>query len=388
MAQDALIALALAACLAGGEAGPKPPAGQDVSPAGQSPAADLAARADAARRADRPDDAIPLYRKALAQRPAWAEGWFHLGALLYGREAHAEAAAALRRATRLAPKVGTAWALLGLCEYRLGQHAPALDHLRRGRSLGVSADPQFRQVLRYHEGLLLVHAAEFERAQEVLDELSADGLESEELLLAQGLAALRMRPEELPAVASPERALAIAAGRAQTLAARKRFDEARRAYEQLTAEHPRRRHLQYALGRHFVRTQQPEQAAAAFAREIANSPDHVPARLGLAAIRAQDDPAAARRLAEEAVRLNPRIPLGHYLLGTLLLEAGELQPAIVALETAERSVKEDPGVYYALSRAYARAGRTADAEKARATFTRLNEARQAAARRVPDEERP
>ena len=46
-------------------------------------------------------------------------------------------------------------------------------------------------------------------------------------------------------------------------------------------------------------------------------------------------------------------------------------------------MKDDPGVYYALSRAYAQLGRTAEADRARATFTRLNEARQAAARRTP-----
>ncbi len=71
--------------------------------------------------------------------------------------------------------------MLGLCEYRLGAFAPALAHVQRGRRLGVSADPQFRLVMRYHEGLLLVHAAEFERAQETLDELSAEGVDTEDL---------------------------------------------------------------------------------------------------------------------------------------------------------------------------------------------------------------
>ena len=258
---------------------------------GPADAASLAARAEAARAANRPDEAIALYRQALQARPRWAEGWFHLGTLLYDRDAHADAAAALRKATALDPSVGTAWVMLGLCEYRLGAFAQALAHVQRGRRLGVSADPQFRLVMRYHEGLLLVHAAEFERAQETLDELSAEGVDTEDLDLAQGLAALRMRPGDLAPGASPQRAIVIAAGRAEGLFARKQFTEAQRAFETLAADHPTTRNVHYALGRYFVRTEQPAPAVAAFEREIAVSPDHVPARLGIAAIVMQDDPA-------------------------------------------------------------------------------------------------
>ena len=214
--------------------------------------------------------------------------------------------------------------MLGLCEYRLGAFAPALAHVQRGRRLGVSADPQFRLVMRYHEGLLLVHAAEFERAQETLDELSAEGVDTEDLDVAQGLAALRMRPARSSAPgASPQRAIVIAAGRAEGLAARKQFAEAQRAFEALAADHPTTRNVHYALGRYFVRTEQPAPAAAAFEREIAVSPDHVPARLGIAAIVLQDDPARALRLVDEAIARNPRVPLAHYLRGRLLLDRGD-----------------------------------------------------------------
>jgi tetratricopeptide (TPR) repeat protein len=342
-----------------------PAAGNQSAPAD---AASLAARAEAARAADRPDEAIPLYRRVLQVRPRWAEGWFHLGTMLYDRDAHADAAAALRKATTLDPSVGTAWVMLGLCEYRLGAFTQALAHVQRGRRLGVSADPQFRLVMRYHEGLLLVHAAEFERAQETLDELSADGVDTEDLDLAQGLAALRMRPGDVAPGASPHRAVVT---------------EAQRAFEALAADHPTTRNVHYALGRYFVRTEQPAPAAAAFEREIAISPDHVPARLGIAAIVLQDDPARALRLVDEAIARNPRVPLAHYLRGRLLLDRGDAAGAVPALEAAERSVKDDPGVYYALSRAYTQLGRQADADRARATFTRLNDARQAAARRAP-----
>src|SRR3954469_15947626 len=74
-----------------------------------------------ARRAEdlvdsKPTEAAELYRKALALRPDWAEGWLYLGASLYATDRFAEATDAFRKGTRLAPTKGTAWAFLGLCE--------------------------------------------------------------------------------------------------------------------------------------------------------------------------------------------------------------------------------------------------------------------------------
>jgi tetratricopeptide (TPR) repeat protein len=344
----------------------------------------LSTQAEEARLSNRTEDAIALYRKALSARPAWAEGWWHLGTLLYDRDAFADAEAAFHKATSLNPKVGTAWVMRGLCEFRLGRHDEALAHIQRGRRLGTSPDPQFRQVMLYHEGVLLLGKSEFERAQETLGVLSADGVEMDDLTIALGQSVLRLRPSDLPEAESVERDLVRRAGRAESLAAQKKFDEALREYERLAADFPRVRNVHYAIGRYFVSTSQPEQAMIAYQREIENSPEHVPARLGIAAILAETDPARALPFAEDAVKLNSQIPLGHYILGTLLLHTDQIDRAIAELETAERSVKDDPGVYYALGRAYARVGRTQDAARVRAVFKRLTEERQRAARKGTD----
>lgn len=345
----------------------------------------VARRADAARLANRPHEAIPLYRAALASDPDWAEGWFHLGTLLYAQDDCGPAASAFERASSLAPEVGTAWVMLGLCQFQLGQHDEALASLVKGRQLGLGADPQLRRVVQYHEGLLLLEQGEFERAQDTLGSLGAEPGEEEEVIVALGHAVLRVRPSTTDTGDVAQRDLLIRAGRAEHLAVRKKFEESRQAYERLAADFPHVRNIHYAVGRFFASNAQPEKAVAAYERELQRFPDHVPARLGIAAIKAETDPAAALPYAEEAVGINPRIPLGHYLLGSLLLRTGgDLGRAIAALETAERSVRDDPGLYYALGRAYARAGRSEDAARAREVFERLTEAQQAAARRAPE----
>lgn len=334
--------------------------------------AQVAAQAEEARSAGRLEDAIKLYRKATALQPRWAEGWWYLGTLLYDREAFADAAAALSKATALSPQVGTAWVMLGLCEFQLGRFNDALTHIQRGRKLGVSADPQFRKVMLYHEGVLLVGKGEFEQAQETLAGLSREGVESEDVTIALGLAALRLRPSELLAADAARRDVARRVGRAEQLAAQKRFDEAAHEYARLVADFPTKPNVQYAYGRYLLASNDTERAAAAFQREIENNPTHLPAHLFLADAKLSlKDFVGGLPYAEKAVKLNPRLPLGHYLLGSLLLETGDTARAIGELETAERLLPNEPKMHFALGRAYARAGRRQDAARARANFERL-----------------
>ena len=309
-------------------------------------------------------------------RPNWTEGWWYLGTLLYDRDAFAEAAAAFKRAVDLDPKVGTVWVMLGLCEFKLGRHADALAHIQRGRRLGTSADPQFRRVMLYHEGLLLIGKGAFEQARRTLSLLSREGVESEELLTALGLAALNRRFADLLAGGQRMQRLVQRVGRAEHLAAQKRVAEALREYEGLLAEFPKERNVNYAFGRFLLDVRDNERAALAFAREIENHPDNVAARLNFAALKARTDPHLALRHAEEAVRLDARLPLGHYLLGTLLLQTDQIARAIAELEIARRALPREPQIYFALARAYARANRPQDAERARAIFRRLTEERQ------------
>lgn len=336
----------------------------------------VASQADRARQANRVEEALRHYRRALTMRPNWAEGWWYLGTLLYDRDAFAEAAAAFKRAADLDPKVGTTWVMLGLCEFKLGRHADALAHIQRGRRLGTSADPQFRRVMLYHEGLLLIGKGAFEQARRTLSPLSREGVESEELLTALGLAALNRRFADLLAGGQRMQRLVQRVGRAEHLAAQKRVDEALREYEGLLAEFPEERNVNYAFGRFLLDVRDNERAALAFAREIAIHPDNVAARLNFAALKARTDPHLALRHAEEAVRLDARLPLGHYLLGTLLLQTDQIARAIAELEVARRALPREPQIYFALARAYARANRPQDAERARAIFRRLTEERQ------------
>ncbi len=339
----------------------------------------IAAAATAAREADKIDEAIGLYRQAVALRPAWAEGWWFLGTLYYDHDQYAEAAKAFKQTAQIQQKVGAPWAMLGLCEFQLARYDDARGHFEQARILGLGDNTELTRVMRYHDGLISILKGDFEKAQETLGSLSYEGLKSEELIISLGLAILRigMTPKEIT-ISYPDRALIRRAGLAEHFAAEKNMSDAQREYEMVVRDYGKVANVQYAYGRFLLTNRDDDGAQTAFQHELQNSPKHALARCQLANIKLRNkDVEGGLPLAEEAVRIAPRLPLGHYVFGRLLLDAGQNDRAIVELEAASKMVPNEPKIYFALARAYTKAKRKQDADKARATFARLSKAESA-----------
>jgi predicted Zn-dependent protease len=328
-------------------------------------------RAEAAREAGRLDDAVSSYRKALALRSTWKEGWWALGTILYEQDAHRDAARAFRRVVSLDPKNGTAHLMLALCEYQLDADASAQANIQTAKTLGVQLEGGLPQVLTYHEGMLLLRAGRYERALETLQPLVSAGVEGEDLELALGMGVLLVRPRDAPPEGSPTRAMVTRAGRAERHHMAKEFAAARREYAALVSDAPAFANVHYAYGRFLLATEGLERGIQELLKEIEAHPEHVRARMQVAAARYRVDSAAGLPFAREVVRLAPDYPFGHYLLGLLYVDTGEITRAIPELETAARMLPEEAQFQFALGNAYARAGRAAEAARARAAFTRL-----------------
>jgi tetratricopeptide (TPR) repeat protein len=341
----------------------------------------LKAQADEAREAGRLEDAIELYRKAVAVSPKWVDGWWYLATLLYDRDRYAEAVPAFKRVTELQPKAGAPFVMLGLCEFRVGNYDNALGRIRQGRQIGIGDKRDLDMAMRYHEGMLLLLKGDFETAQTLFGGLSYENVNREDLIIAHGLAVLRL--PMLPSQIAPDyrdREIIRRAGFAEHLSAQKNQGDARQEYERLAADHPKAPGVQYACGRYLLTQRNDEGAIAAFKKEIENSPSHALARLQIAYIHMRNrEPEAGLKFAQEAVDLHARLPLGHYILGRIHFEMGENARAVEELETARRLSPNEPRIHFTLSRAYARAGRKAEADQARETFARLNKIAEEAA---------
>lgn len=335
----------------------------------------LAKRADEAREANRPDEAAALYLQALRLKPAWKEGWWRAGAIFYERDRYTDAREAFLKLVAIDRKFGAALAMLGLCEFRLRQYEPALIHLRRGNLLGVGESQELRTVARYHESILHNRFGQFELAYDVMAPLINEQPETPDLVFALGLTMLRMAclPPDAPA---DMREIAFKAGRATAYLITKRQQEAAREFKEMAENYPDAPGAHYAYGVFLLR-ENPEVAIEEFRRELQISPKHVHARLQIAfEMIKQARHADGLAYAEEAVKLAPDLFAAHNALGRMLLETGEIERAIKEIETAVKLAPESPEMYFALARAYNRANRPKDAERARAEFTRLSNIRQ------------
>ncbi len=332
----------------------------------------LAAKATAARDAERLDEAVPLFRKALTLRPSWAEGWWSLGTIEYDRDQYSAAAHEFQKLLSLAPKNGTARAMLGLCQFELGRDEAALKNLQEGRALGVATDLQLQEVVLYHEGILLLRKAQFKVARTTFAMLCKMDTGSGPMMEGMGLTVLRISPNEVPSPGSTDSEVIRRAGNAACLSTMKRFDEARQEYLKLVNDYPDFPNVHYAFGLSLVESNDKPKAVEQFKTEIEKYPKNVAARLEIAAALYKVDSNAALPYAQEAVSINPQQPFAHYLLGLLLLDTDEYAKAIPELEIAAKAFPSEKKVFFALGSAYSRAGRRQEAANARATFERLD----------------
>jgi tetratricopeptide (TPR) repeat protein len=344
-----------------------------VPAAGQPPPTfdTLAKQAAKARAENRLEEAVTLYRQALARKPGWIEGRWYVGSMLYELDRHAEARDEFAKLLARQPNHAAATGLKGLCEFGLGRHEEALRSLLRARTLGIAGTPGIEAVVRYHTGILLTVSGEFEAGQAVLTEFASEPVPRPQVIEAMGLNLLRMRV--LPAAIDPaNRAMIRLAGEAAFAIASRRRTEAGPILDTLVARYGTTPNVHYARGV-FRLTEAPDTAIADFGREIEVSPNHVPARLQIVfELLKRGDASGALPYARAAAALDAEFFAARLALGQVLLDLGEIDAAIPELERAATLAPGSPQPPFLLARAYTRAGRPADAARAREQFARLD----------------
>ena len=354
-----------------------PPAPKAAPAPASSPAFDAAAKkAEGAKEAGRYDEAIQLYRQALKLKPAWTEGRFVLGTMLYDHDRYDEARVEFRTLAQADPKNGTVVALKGLCEFRLKNYERALRELESARSMGV-ANNEIMSVTSFHVAILLNRFEQFEAAFEILRKFAQAEKDSQGVIEAFGLSVMRMPflPDEVPA---ERREMVLMAGRAGFHQAKGRSSAlGRQAFEELISRYPTAPNVHYAFGVYLL-GEQPEVAIEEFKRELRSSPNHFAAMLQIAyELLKEGRFEEAKPFAASAVELAPGLYAARNALGRALLETGDVEGATQQLEAGVKLAPDSPEMRFALARAYAKAGRDEEAAKERAAFVKLGRARRA-----------
>ena len=359
----------------------KPP---ESSKSGGSPAFQrVSTQATQAREANRTEEAIELYAKALKLNPRWNEGWWYLGTLYYDSDRYADGAAAFHNLVELSPEYGPGLAMLGLCEFELHDYKNSFIHLQRGRLKGLGDNKELVHVTRYHQALVAILGGDFDDAKDLLSSLVTENVLSNDVKLALGLALLHVAllPSQID---SSKDALIAAAGNVAELEALGDFDAAKKGFEQLSHDYPSTPFVHFAYGAMLAQLSEYEPAEQQLLEEIKANPGSSMPYMQLAYIDIRlsryDD---ALPLARKAVGLVPESFAAHYLLGRVLLESGQVYASLEELSIAKRLGPYSPEVRYSLARALARAKRPKEAAQEQAEFQRLNALAEQAKQKSP-----
>lgn len=329
---------------------------------------------EALRQQNKIDDAIAVYKKGVALRPSWDEGWWYLGTLYYDLDQYPAGRDAFKHLTLIKPQVAAAWALLGLCEYETRDYANSLKHLGRGITLGVDTEQNISDVVHYHFALLLTRNGQFEQAMKTLGLFAQRNLDQPDYVEAMGIAALRkpLLPTELP---PSEREMVLDVGRAMYDATALKTVVAAAEFKTVVQKYSTQPNIHYLYGS-FLLFSDVDAGVAELKRELEVSPTHVPTLVTLASeyLKVQDYKTGLP-FAEKAVDANPTSFPAHAVLGRILCEGGIDEPrGVKELEKARALEPASPQVHMALATAYAKVGRKDDAAKERQEFLRERKA--------------
>lgn len=316
-----------------------------------------------------PEQAIQLYKQALAIRPDWAEGWLYLGGTLYQLGHYPEATDALHKGLDLAPVFANGWALLGLSESQLEDEDQALTDIRKGEEMGLSGGVQFETAVRLRAAQLLILSSAFDEALVQIEPLTKYPDEPPAVEEMMGLCALA-GPDDLARITPARRAVVDLAGKAAWSFATQHPDAAAARYRELLAKYPDEPGVHYAYGLFLLETDIQE-ALAELQKEAQNNPQHWPAMLVIASIRIRQR--APEKAIESLHAAMKTVPvkyrwLCHLNLGRADLDANDATAAISELESAVRQMPSNANAHFLLAQAYREAGRKADAEREKAEF--------------------
>jgi tetratricopeptide (TPR) repeat protein len=332
----------------------------------------LSQMAQQAYEANHDEEAARLYADAVKLRPEWAEGWWALGMINYERDRYPECRDALTRMVALDASAAPGWALLGLCEFRTQQYDLSFEHLKKAHMLVPVKEPggQLMDIANYHLALLLTRQGAFEVAQEIFVRVALRVRDNPQMMLASGLAALRMPilPSEVPA---DQRDVVAMAGKAFWDLSIAPPEAAEADFKTLLAAYPKFPNVHYFYGT-FLGARHPEQCAAEYLAELRVQPDSVPARVQLALryiTEAKMD--QALKYAREAVALSPDSVGAQLALGEALRASGDDAHALAAYQAAERLDSASPKIRLYLANAYRALGRTEDMRREQDDYRRL-----------------
>jgi len=279
-------------------------------------------------------EAVPLYRKALALKPAMPGLRLNLGLALFKSGDLKQAIVTIRPLLNTQPSASPEFErltiLLGMAHYGLGEYTEATPYLKNA----AAVDPRNLQLQ-----MTLAHSCLWSKQYQcVLDAyqailtLNAESVEAD-MLAGEALDELKDHPGAI------------------------------RQFRAAVKADPTEPDVHFGLGYLLWGEKQFPEAASEFQAELTNNPRHAEAMTYLADTQMQlNQPEAAEPLLKNAIRIDPEREMAYLDLGILYADADRHDEALREFKEAERLAPEDVNVHWRLGRLFRTMGRKEEAK--------------------------
>jgi protein O-GlcNAc transferase len=319
------------------------------------------------------DSAGAGFAAVIKQAPAFAEAHFNLGLVQEERGQHAEAIGSFQKALTLKPRLHGANLFLGVAHYKLNHFDEAVVALKK-ETAGYPKDAGAWMWL----GVVNLAKDRPEEAAAALDKALVLSPNDVDILYHRGQAHLLVSKNSYARMfAADPKSWRVHQVLAQANAEADHHTDAIAEYEEAIKLAPTQPGLHEELGSEYRNARRPEEAAAAFRRELVIDPYNVLAKykLGVLALE-QGDGAQAKEFMEAALREKPDLHHADYILGRAEMQLGNESVAMDFLKRAT-AIETDPEflqqAWYQLGIVYRHLHRMDEAQKAMVMFQKLKD---------------
>jgi tetratricopeptide (TPR) repeat protein len=302
-------------------------------------------------------------------REALATGYNDWGTAAARLQQYQEAIGLLEQAEHWDPTIPGLMRNLGLAQFRVGNFAASA----RAFDMALASDPKDGKV-RLLLGLSLFSAQRFAEAAKAFEPLGDAVLEDSHAGYAWAFSLAHSgEPQRANAILDKLSAKSLPADElamvCQVYDQTENYEHAVTCFRKVYAEDPSIKQAHYQVGVALIHLDRPNDAIPELRQELKVGGETPETQFYLAyALLQTSQKDEAEALLKKVVAEQPDYAQAQYQLGKVELEQGQVKEAITHLELAAKAAPEDDYIHYQLQSAYRRDGRAADAERELAIY--------------------
>jgi tetratricopeptide (TPR) repeat protein len=336
----------------------------------------LYAEAKSAQAADDLATAVDRYNAIVAIAPRLAAAYNNLGSIYIQEREFRKAAEVLKKGLSINPSMPTASALLGIALYESGEFAEAESRLAGA----LRSSPKDDNVELYltHD---LIQLGKLEQAATHLQALSQRTPQNQEVWYLLGKVYMQLSVQSLTKLNQIDpNSYLVHQVSGEVMESMNNLDGALLEYKKAVELAPQKPGTHYHLANAYWSILMWEPAMKEFLAELENDPRNCQAlwKLGDILLEQQAEPQAALDEENKALEICPNSVEAREDRGRALLKMERYTEAAEDLQHAAAAEPAEPKPHFLLAQAYRGLGKTQDAQAEMRTFTKLQEAAQAA----------